>query len=518
MRAKSKLVSFALCAVLMFGFALTASAQVSHLVSSTPTDVIQTGLAEVMGEVRLTKNNAPTGTPQTTIAGTINVLYQGVPIVNLFSGSIPITVNGGGAGIGRITAANGITIDATGGYNVAGLSALVSNTPVGGLLTLSIPGGLVINEGDTIIIDGVRATVTGLAVATDVNASIQSNPPNAHSFLNVSTVRVARTNPGLIVNISGVTSPICVLPPSPFPVINVLEGFPGAFVQYVTVAGVAPANPRTKYGANLNTQIHITIGTLPTPDVTLTWPDTVTASRGVGTLVLVSSTDSDALYQFTTTDQAASDLGIEWFAISPTVELAATSGFGQGTIQAQLYPPAILQSAIPRYDDPLQPATPGNFLNVSKCVTNLLFPWAANTDTFDTGVAIANTSMDPFTPATLGQSGAITFYGYAQFPSGGTAPAPITFTTPVIEAGNTFAGTASGTLTGFAGFRGYVIAVCQFQFAHGFAFITGTYGSSAPVVAEGYMALVIPDPSVVGGARKAAPSDPSKAAGESLSE
>jgi len=518
MRAKSKLVSFVLCAVLMFGFALTASAQVSHLVSSTPTDVIQTGLAEVLGEVRLTKNNAPTGAPQTTIAGTINVLYQNVPIVNTFSGSIPITVNGGGAGIGRITTVGGITIDAAGAYNVAGLSALVSNTPAGGLITLSVPGGLVINEGDTITINGIRATVTGLAVGADVNASIQSNPPNAHSFLNVSTVRVARTNQGLIVNISGVTSPICILPPEPFPALTVMEGFPGAFVQYVTVAGVAPANPRTKYGANSNTEIHITVGTLPTPDVTLTWPDTVTATTGAGTLVLVSSTDSDAVYQFTTADQAASDLGIESFSISPTVTLAATSGFGQSTIQAQLYPAPTPTTAIPRYMDALQPTTAGNFLNVSKCVTNLLFPWVANTDTFDTGVAIANTSMDPFTPATLGQSGTITFYGFAQFASGGTAPTPITFTTPVIEAGNTYAATASGVLTGFAGFRGYVIAVCQFQFAHGFAFLTGTYGSSLPVVAEGYVALVIPDPSVAGGARRAAPPDSGKASGESLSE
>ena len=59
MRAKSKLVSLVLSAMLVFGFALTASAQVSHLVSSTPTDVIQTGLAEVLGEVRMTKSSIP---------------------------------------------------------------------------------------------------------------------------------------------------------------------------------------------------------------------------------------------------------------------------------------------------------------------------------------------------------------------------------------------------------------------------------------------------------------------------
>jgi hypothetical protein len=510
MRAKSKLVSFVLCAVLMFGFALTASAQVNYQLSSTPTNVIQTGLTEILGEVRLTQNNPPTNAAQTTIAGSITVLYQGVPITNTFSGQKFLT-----AGTGIFADAGGITVTGTGGFNNAGVGILVESNSggAGGLVTITIPGALTINPGDWISINGVRATVTGVPLNNDVFASVQANPPTSNLFAN-SVVRVARTFPGLVVGISAATSPICISPPSTPPTLALTEGFPGAFVQYVTVAGVAPANPRPKYGANSNTQIHIVVGALPTAGVTLTWPDTVTATSGVGTLVLLSSTNTDAVYQFTTTDQGASDAGFEIFNVSPTVELEATAEFGQSTIQAQLYPAQTPSTGVPRYNDPLQPATGGNFLNVSKCVTNILFPWVANTVGYDTGVAIANTSKDPFiSPATLAQSGTITFYGYAQ---GHSADPPITFTTPVVAAGDTFAATASGSLTGFAGFQGYVIAVCQFQFAHGYVFITANLGSSAPAIAEGYLGIIIPDPSVTGTARTASPPSHSQS-GENLS-
>jgi hypothetical protein len=306
-----------------------------------------------------------------------------------------------------------------------------------------------------------------------------------------------------MVSISGVTTPICVIPPLQLPSITVREGFPGVFVQHVTVGGVAPALPRARFGSNANTQIHITLRRLPSPDVDLDWPDSVTATTGLGTLVIVSKSSSDAVYQFTTTNQGISDMDIESFTIAPTVTLAATSEFGQSTVQAQLYPPRGSPS-VPRFRDPVEPVPGGDFLNVSKCVTNLLFPLLTNRSTFDSGIAIANTGLDPFSPTSLAQSGTITLYGYSQFGSDGTAPEPITVTTPVIEAGDTYAASLSA-IPSLAGFQGYIIAVCRFPFAHGAAFLFGNYGSGATGVAAGYLALVIPDPSVAGGSRRASP-------------
>ena len=39
-------------------------------------------------------------------------------------------------------------------------------------------------------------------------------------------------------------------------------------------------------------------------------------------------------------------------------------------------------------------------------------------------------------------------------------------------------------------FQGYIIVVCEFQYGHGYAFITNGFGS-IPSLAQGYLALII---------------------------
>jgi hypothetical protein len=127
---------------------------------------------------------------------------------------------------------------------------------------------------------------------------------------------------------------------------------------------------------------------------------------------------------------------------------------------------------------------------ISICRTILLYPYITNQAGFDTGLTVANTTQDSFTTgsnATGAQAGTcvMTFYG-------GTTSAPTTppapFTTPTIAAGATFANTLS---TIAPGFQGYMWAVCNFQFAHGFAFISDV---GARNLAMGYLAVVINDP------------------------
>src|SRR5262249_43547826 len=65
--------------------------------------------------------------------------------------------------------------------------------------------------------------------------------------------------------------------------------------------------------------------------------------------------------------------------------------------------------------------------------------------------------------------------------------APAANTTPVVNSGTTYTSTA---LTLAPGFQGYMIAVCRFQYAHGFAFVTKV---GAVDLAMGYLALIIPD-------------------------
>jgi hypothetical protein len=122
------------------------------------------------------------------------------------------------------------------------------------------------------------------------------------------------------------------------------------------------------------------------------------------------------------------------------------------------------------------------------CSTSLLFPFVTNQLGFDTGIAISNTTTDPF--STKAQSGTCNLYFY-----GSGVPSPNFVTTPSIgvattspNVGPTYATTISSVA---AGFQGYMIATCNFQLAHGFAFIETGLGSPSGVV-EGYLAGVIP--------------------------
>jgi len=133
---------------------------------------------------------------------------------------------------------------------------------------------------------------------------------------------------------------------------------------------------------------------------------------------------------------------------------------------------------IPRFAGP---GVSKNLFLIRACVTNLLFPFVTNQAGFDTGLAIANTSTDPF--GTSPQQGKCTLNSYGDKQQG-----PID--TPVVNSGTVYTALASDP-TKLPGFQGYVIAVCQFQYAHGFAFISDL---GARNLAMGYLALIIPDP------------------------
>jgi len=119
------------------------------------------------------------------------------------------------------------------------------------------------------------------------------------------------------------------------------------------------------------------------------------------------------------------------------------------------------------------------------CSTSLLFPFVTNQLGFDTGLAIANTSTDPFgSKGATAQAGTCTLSFY-----GAGAPSPNSVTTPNIPTGTVFTQVLSGVA---AGFQGYIISQCTFQYAHGFAFITDGVGVNGGL-SQGYLAGVIPD-------------------------
>jgi hypothetical protein len=172
---------------------------------------------------------------------------------------------------------------------------------------------------------------------------------------------------------------------------------------------------------------------------------------------------------------------------------AGLPGLGTMTAAASFAPISTVatQSAtapLPRFADT---GAARNVVVINPCTTNLLFPFVSNQAGFDTGIAIANTSKDPFGTST--QSGACTLNYYGAGPDGAAAPSPQT--SSVIAAGDvavfTLSAGGSHGITATPGFQGYIIAQCRFQYAHGFAFISDL---GAAKLSHGYLALVMDAP------------------------
>jgi hypothetical protein len=236
-----------------------------------------------------------------------------------------------------------------------------------------------------------------------------------------------------------------------------------------------------------------------------------TALNGTSTItagtaqVTATSGSATAYYQFTPGTNSSTIT--ETFSIpvygvatansitaSSTAVTAAVSFFPTGT------------TTIPSFV--VGPSTVSQTLSTfSGCTTSLLFPFVTNQVGFDTGIAIANTSTDPFgTKGATAQSGTCTMNFY-----GSGAPSPNSITTANVPSGTVYTAVLSGVA---AGFQGYIIAQCQFQYAHGFAFLTDGVGSAGGL-SEGYLAGVIPDVNQVTGGR---PANPSAIAGAGTGE
>ena len=161
---------------------------------------------------------------------------------------------------------------------------------------------------------------------------------------------------------------------------------------------------------------------------------------------------------------------------------------GAGTVNVSFAPLSNVGTAtatdpIPRFGDT---STPLAAFDINLCTCDLLFPFVTNQSGFDTGIAIANTSLDPF--GTGPQQGTVKLYYFGSTVGGGVAPPP--FVTQTVPAGQELIFNLSGGgnfgVPAVPGFEGYIISVANFQYCHAFAFISDV---GAQHVAEGYLAI-----------------------------
>jgi hypothetical protein len=194
----------------------------------------------------------------------------------------------------------------------------------------------------------------------------------------------------------------------------------------------------------------------------------------------VSGGSATAVWEVLNTASTAS------FVFDVFVTLPAQGSTGTGVVNLS-YAPTITTLTVPAFVDP-NAASPQSVIAITQCRSVLLFPYVTSFGGFDTGVAVANTTTDIYGTAAQTGTCSATLYG-------DPSPAP---TVPAaawsVNGGAPSASIASGHVGAFAisqyapGFTGYMIAVCNFQFAHGFAFVAD-WGNPNYSSAMGYLAL-----------------------------
>jgi hypothetical protein len=289
------------------------------------------------------------------------------------------------------------------------------------------------------------------------------------------------------------------------------------FVSFTNVEGASANNvgsPNTNFVDNTNGNLKAAAGGTATSSFAalITGAETVADTTGAGTAVpvatatasatgaipanydyvelTVSSTGSaTAIWEVLNTNPSAA----ETFTFTVFISQAAQGTTGNGTVNLSFAPTASTATTIPSFAD-----TSGSGVSafsVGGCTTILLFPYVTSAAGFETGLAVSNTTTDGI--GTTAQAGACSLFVYGlnangQAPTSNGPFSPTSTTGAAFPASGVPSGqTAQWLLSASApGFTGYAIATCNFQFAHGFAFVFSPQLSAA----MGYLPLVLQSP------------------------
>ena len=443
----------------------------------------------------------------------------------------------------------GVPIDAPGtnGQNqlntrVIRITNVRANACLLGVSSTLIPTQIVmyiaVNGSQQVTINNPQQTVAfiqpGLVTSNNTRTQTQCNNLNS-LFLSSSGSLTTSVTPNLITATEGFASSFKVrnyaqivnggLTATTVSATNVLQNVPGfsyntesgfytAASGIVGTPGLADTGTQLTFtfaavGAGVNLYVPSIIGLYPSgtaSTATLATPPSPNTQSGVAVLVGGTSGTSNGLSTVVITGGVASvtyevvysNPNVLEQVIVPvtTAFLSNTAqnlpGVGVTTVSVNFAPlstvPTATTGPIPRFCQPY-PTRTLETINVCSC--NLLFPFVTNQAGFDTGVAIANTSLDPYGTST--QAGIVTLYYYGGTTGGGAAPAAQKSTS--VAAGSELIFTLSnGGGFGVAatpGFQGYMIAVANFQYCHGFAFISDL---GAQRLAEGYLAIQLDIP------------------------
>jgi len=417
--------------------------------------------------------------------------------------------------------------------------AVISSINYGtGVIEVTLPGGFTAGTSTftsgTFRLLGVRLDANGLTAPAQVTASL-TNSANNYQLGSPSTVTVINalsagmTAPAIGTRSSGTASignGVVVFSNRTVPsftgsAVNgvsfiLSEGFEAAWrnkVQESTFGGIVPTGSAPS-GITNGTSIRLTFTGLQTGmTLNITAVNTSTLSVTM-TNTAITAANNSTVIDFSSTDLTAKEI----LQINGTLAAPSTTGspFTTGPIQvtATFYPnnAALTGTSVPfttTYPNFVQselgPLTIGSVVNPT---TALLIPYAVADLGFDTGIAIANTTADPFGGAVGGGAtagaGPVSISLYGRTATGATPTVVTINTSATVRPGSGL--DASGNLNsgstwtvllselrssaGQTGsFTGYIFIQVPFLDAHGASFISDfrSFTSASPV-------LVVPPP------------------------
>jgi hypothetical protein len=474
-----------LLAVLMLGLAAVALAQppqgaVFQGATENVTLVIASGHTELTGDVYMTIQAGS----NPSLAGTITLKYN-VPFTSPLDGSTGTPV-----------------VTGTGGLAGAMIDELASDAPAGMLVVIVPAGG---GAGDYIQVHGVRLDVAGspkpaytVTLSSTKNAIFngQFTAPvidGAAAGLKLGTMSADDSDVDTV-DLNALN------PVGGDAAIYLLEGFNNAF-------GVTNTTDPTQ---TISQMIKITLSSAPPEGVTITFPATATSdgtatwtrASAAGTLTATTraidfeSTDLTVYYRLTSDNDPTlpETFMLEGIAVAVASDTPLPIPSGLISYTATLAPvqPAfnadgtVTDLDIPRYAEALLQG--GAIVTITGSQTVLLAPLAQNMPSigYDTGVSVANTTMDPGA-AVLGfkgaipQAGKIAFRMYQQqtpsaavkvytYITDGASPGTGLDAEGMLQPGSTYTVLVSQILDA-AGiteeFQGYMVIITNFTNAHG---------------------------------------------------
>jgi hypothetical protein len=534
-----------LVVVLFLGLSSTAFAQLSCNVASTPVSRdTDTGLTEPAGDLIFNC----TGGATATSAATLTIDY-GTPITDNTTFPVLTTTPACVPQAGTTCAGSFIRIPALSVVGFpGGAPTVLSVANASGQVVINIPAQPAPAAANSFTVSGVLLGISGSGKTT-VQANVSVSP-------GTNVLITAGQNVATVVTsiLPGITAPTA----APGGVGTVLTNgtiITAGFSTRVTenYIDMFRNNSQFNQGATTNSvQLLYTFSGIPAgvtlssaagAPCTVSLTDTAGAGTG-GTVSIVgnstlTSTNNTILVQF---DNATAEdltkiervnLACPTFTIGTTATVPLTPGsitmtvtlaptgtaFGAlGVVLTGLTTPAGL---VPRYtSNPLGPLT---VINIVPATTNILFPFVAVGNGFDTGFAIANTTTDPYGFAGGGarpQSGTVALFFYptsgsafcvttggtASLTPGGTACSVLSSTSVgtglssggVVNSGASWVVLGSEVFKQITGaptaFTGYAFGVTNFTNGHGTNFVADA--SFSGKFTAGGPALIVPAPAV----------------------